>query len=232
MDISFILIEPKVPENIGAAARAIKTMGFSSLILVNPCNYKEGKARWVAHGSTDILDGAAVYSSFEDALAGFDFIIGTTSKSRISKYEYISIDRLGPFLKNRTEGYKKIALVFGREESGLSNEELRLCDMASTIPMASPFPSLNLSQAVMLYAYSLHELNEDNTATHINKSEPAALAVLKEKADRLIEGTDIEKNKALKGRMLERLARASITDIKLLHSLANALVEKYGEAVK
>ena len=66
--ISFILVEPKVPENIGAAARAIKTMGFGKLCLVNPCEYKTGKARWLAHGSNDILDDAQVFTSLEAAV--------------------------------------------------------------------------------------------------------------------------------------------------------------------
>lgn len=232
MDISFILVEPKVPENIGAAARAIKTMGFSSLVLINPCSYNEGKARWVAHGSGDVLDKAVVFSSLENALVGYDFIIGTTSKSRISKHEYIAIDQLGTFLTSRKDEYKRLALVFGSEESGLTNEELKLCDIASTVPMAAPYPSLNLSQAVMLYAFSLHESMEENTTGNKEISQTATLAVLKDKAEKLFEGTNIAKNKVLKGRMMERLSMASLTDIKLLHSLTNALIEKYGEGEK
>ncbi|MGM0665798.1 MAG: tRNA/rRNA methyltransferase [Bacteroidota bacterium] len=232
MDISFVLVEPRVPENIGAAARAIKTMGFRRLVLVNPCEYNEGKARWLAHGSGDILDEAEVFASLENALEAYDFIIGTTSKGRISKHEYIAIEQLGTFLKNREEEYKKIALVFGREESGLTNEELKLCDIASTVPMAGAFPSLNLSQAVMLYAFSLHESSEESKASHVEKQEPASLGILKEKAERLLEGTDIVKNKTLKGRIMERLSMASITDIKLLHSVTNSLMEKYEEGEK
>ena len=232
MDISFVLVEPKVPENIGAAARAIKTMGFRSLVLVNPCEYNEGKARWLAHGSGDILDEAEVFVSLENALETYDFIIGTTSKGRISNHEYIAIEQLGTFLKNRNEEFKKIALVFGREESGLTNKELKLCDLASTVPMAVAFPSLNLSQAVMLYAFSLHESGEESLGSHVEKREPATLGILKEKAERLLEGTDIEKNKTLKGRIMERLSMASITDIKLLHSVTNSLIEKYEEGKK
>lgn len=232
MDISFVLVEPKVPENIGAAARAIKTMGFSSLVLINPSSHNEGKARWVAHGSGDVLDKAAVFSSLENALLEYDFIIGTTSKSRISKHEYIAIDQLWTFLKSREEEYKRIALVFGREEYGMTNEELKLCDVASTVPLAAPYPSLNLSQAVMLYAFSLRESRAGNTAGITERSEAATLSILKAKAEKLLEGTDITKNKVLKGRMMERLSMASITDIKLLHSFTNALIEKYGEGKK
>ena len=232
MDISFILLEPRVPENIGAAARAIKTMGFSSLVLINPCSYEEGKARWLAHGSVDVLEKAVVFSSLENALEGYDFIIGTTSKNRISKHEYIPIDQLSKFLKSRKAEYKRIALVFGREESGLTNDELKLCDVASTVPMAAPYPSLNLSQAVMLYAFSLTESREENTTGNTEISQTATLAVLKDKAEKLLEGTNITKNKVLKGRMMERLSMASLTDIKLLHSLTNAIIEKYGEGEK
>jgi tRNA/rRNA methyltransferase len=80
MQIFFILVEPAVQENVGAAARAIKTMGFSRLILVNPCDYLSGPARWLAHGSGEILDNAQVFPSLKEAIVNFDFVVGTSAK--------------------------------------------------------------------------------------------------------------------------------------------------------
>lgn len=228
MYISFVLVEPKVPENIGASARAIKTMGFSKLCLVKPCEYKTGKARWLAHGSNDILDNAEVFMSLEAAVKNNDLVIGTTARRRSSKMDYLDIRKLKYFLAARRDKYKKIALVFGREESGLSNEEMALCDITSTISMAVSFPSLNLSQAVMIYAYMMRDEEPIETG-----DEPVrdyeSLSMLKNKIETLLSDTTISANKALKGRIMERLALASGKDIKLLHSITNSLINKYGE---
>ena len=89
MLIHFILVEPGLPENVGAAARALKTMGFHSLRLVNPCDHLQDRARWVAHGSTDILENARVFTSLEDAVADVDMIVGTSAKSRTVKDQSI-----------------------------------------------------------------------------------------------------------------------------------------------
>jgi len=228
--ISFVLVEPKVPENIGAAARAIKTMGFCKLCLVNPCDYITGKAQWLAHGSTDILRNAEVFTSLKAAVKKSDLVIGTTARYRSSKTEYIDLRKLKPFLEYRKDEYKKIALVFGREESGLSNDEMDLCDITSTISMAASFPSLNLSQAVMIYAYMLSEIEEplDNRDETIRDTE--SLSLIKDKIEILLSGTTISRNKALKGRIMERLAMASGKDIKLLHSVTNSLINKFGKA--
>jgi len=232
VDISFILVEPKVPENLGSAARAIKTMGFKNLSLVNPCEFNEGKARWVAHGSNDILDDAKVFNTLLDAVKEYDLVIGTTARHRVSKSEYIEISQLRTFLEARRSEYNKIAIVFGKEESGLTNEQLDLCDVTSTIPMAVNFPSLNLAQAVMLYAFILNKNLNNEETNNDQGNNSRSLSTLKEKMEKLLEGTDISRNKVLKGRIMERLALASVTDIKLLHSITNSLLNKYDKARK
>ena len=225
MRIKFILVEPKVPENIGAAARAIKTMGFSELYLVNPCEYKSGKARWLAHGSHDVIDRALTFETLAKAVEKMDIVIGTTARRRITKSEYIDIRDLNDLLTEQAGHNNTISIVFGREESGLSNEELALCDITSSISMAATYPSLNLSHAVMLYAYELGQL-----ALKQHKQREAAgtqsLSLLKAKVDELLSGTNVGKNRALKGRIMERLVMLPGKDINLVHSIANALAEK------
>ena len=82
MNISFILVEPAVPENIGAAARAIKTMGFNDLRLVNPCDHLDMRAKMLAHASHEILENAKIFTNLSDAIADLDFTIATSAKQR------------------------------------------------------------------------------------------------------------------------------------------------------
>jgi len=228
VQISFILVEPKVPENIGAAARAVKTMGYKRLVLINPCEYRTGPAQWLAHGSSDILGKAEVYGSLKEALTGTDITIGTTARYRSIKGEYTSLEDLRALLERESGNYKKVALVFGREESGLSNQEISLCDITSTIQLAAPYPSLNLSQAVMLYAYMLSGIKSpDIDMDAVREPDLQSLKLLKNKIESLLSETPVSENKALKGKIMERLALADGKDIKLFHSIANALFNKY-----
>lgn len=153
MKISFILVEPARPENIGAAARAIKTMGFQRLRLVNAEPSKE--AWWVAHESGEILDQAEHCTDLAGALADVDFSIATTARRRLQRNRYFSPRECADALHAKSASVAHAALVFGRESSGLSGAELALCDAASRIPLQVEQPSLNLAQAVMLYAWEL-----------------------------------------------------------------------------
>lgn len=153
-NIHFILVEPKTPGNIGAAARAIKTMGFSNLTLINPGDLKAPEARWMAHGAEEVLDSAGVFPSLPEALQDSHFVVATTQRVRGYHFPYYTPTELGEKLIPLSQAHR-VALVFGRESSGLTNEELRCCHAISTIPAAVNHPSLNLAQAVMVYAYEL-----------------------------------------------------------------------------
>ncbi|MFC1585271.1 TrmH family RNA methyltransferase, partial [Fibrobacterota bacterium] len=100
MNIHFVLVEPRLPENVGACARAIKTMGFSSFKLVNPCDHLQARAKWVAHGSADILEHAVVYRSLNEAVSGMDLTIAATAKPRTVKTEFYSADRVPDLINN------------------------------------------------------------------------------------------------------------------------------------
>jgi tRNA/rRNA methyltransferase len=140
MQVSFILVEPAVPENVGSAARAMKTMGFSDLVLVNPCNHLSDPARWLAHASNDILENARVFDKLEDALEDVDFSVSTTTKKRSVKFDYCTLPELPGLLQAKGTSVEKTAVVFGREESGLKNSEMKLCDFVSTVHRAhQPF---------------------------------------------------------------------------------------------
>jgi tRNA/rRNA methyltransferase len=152
-DLCFILYKPAVPGNIGASARAIKTMGFSELRLIDPADHLSDEAKMMAHGSHDILENCRVFGTYDEAVADISFVICTTAKKRSAKVDYIPAPRLAQFIAEKTAITGKIAIVFGSEESGLPNEILLKANVGVTIPMATGYPSLNLSQAVMTIAY-------------------------------------------------------------------------------
>ena len=130
-NISFVMLEPETPGNIGSAARALKTMGFANLSLVNPGDYLTDEAVWLAHASRDILEKATVYKTIQEAIADKNFVVATTQRARNFHLPYYTPVQLArkiiPLSKKNS-----IALIFGRESSGLTNTELTACDAGST----------------------------------------------------------------------------------------------------
>ena len=152
-NIRIVLVEPKVPGNVGAAARAIKNMGLSRLVLVKPWFHNHPQSRYMAHGSEDILDRAEVYDSLDTAIASSVLVAGTTQRKRHGVPVLDPRHAAADILENTKAG--PVSILFGREDRGLMNEELNCCQMVVSIPSSSAQPSLNLSQAVMVIAYEL-----------------------------------------------------------------------------
>jgi tRNA/rRNA methyltransferase len=224
MNIAFILVEPAVSENVGAAARAIKTMGFQDLRLINPCDYLNTKAKMLAHASHDILENAKVYSSLESAIADLDFVIATTAKQRWVKQDIIPSNELLDFLNEKEETISNIGIVFGREESGLTNDEINLCNRASTIPLAAPYPSINLAQSVMIFAYALSTIEHSNHQKE-EKHNPESYVSLKQKITEVLRIANITPEMLIYGRINERITDLNAGDIKLLHSITSKLLD-------
>jgi len=155
MDIVFVLVEPARGENIGAAARAIKTMGFKQLRLVRPGDMTA--AQWVAHHSNEVLEQARTFDDLGAALTDVDLSIACTARRRLQKDRYVDADQCADLIAAKGHSINRVAIVFGREASGLTGDEVALCDLASSIPLAQPQPSLNLAQAVMVYAWELRK---------------------------------------------------------------------------
>jgi tRNA/rRNA methyltransferase len=226
MELSFILVEPAVPENIGASARAIKTMGFSSLCLVNPVNHLDKKAKILAHASNDILENANVYSNFKELISEFDFLIATSSKRRRTNENYILAEDLPDFLNSKSESINRVGIVFGREESGLSNAEIKACDIITCVSLANPYPSLNLSQAVMIYAFLLSGVDKKNQQKITGEDSEASLQVLKERVNKVLDQIKIKQQHIIGPRIMERMSHLKKEDINLLHSLSNTLLDR------
>lgn len=155
--VRFILVGSESPGNIGAAARAIKTMGMRRLVLVAPaCDPLCDEARALAHNALDVLEAAARFESLAAALADTQYSIATTQRDRRLGYVSRTAAEIARDMQPLLPTHE-IALVFGRESSGLTNEELECCTTTSTIPAATRLPALNLAQAVMLYAYEFYQ---------------------------------------------------------------------------
>lgn len=152
--IAIILVEPKYAENIGAAARVALNWGISRLIVVREAMpEREKMLKMATHNASHIIDALELYPRLEDALAEFSCVVGTTARQGRTRREVGTpgqvAEKVIPFLHNN-----RVALVFGREDKGLTNEELLLCTMLSTIPTAT-FSSLNLAQAVAVHCYEI-----------------------------------------------------------------------------
>jgi len=232
MKISFILVEPAVPENIGASARAIKTMGFRDLCLVKTSSvHLDKKSKILAHGSVDVLENAEVYKDFDHMVSEFDFLIATSAKRRRTNENYIQAEELVDFLKQRERNFNRIGIVFGREESGLTNNEIRKCDLITYVPIANPYPSLNLSQAVMIYAFLMSRVlrveSEPEAESNLDKiSSDESISALKGKVKSLLKEIEIKQPHIIGPRIMERLSYLEKEDISLLHSTCNSLLEK------
>lgn len=157
-NIRTVLIEPIQAGNIGSTARALKGMGLRDLWLVNaPPHWQESsEARKFAMNSKDVLFSARETDSLEEALQDAHLIVGTTHRRRARRMSQAIAARDAAQEIVRVARSHKVALVFGREDKGISNEDLACCDIVASVPMATKNPSLNLAQAVQIFAYEVY----------------------------------------------------------------------------
>jgi len=156
-NIVVVLSRTTEPSNIGATCRAMKTMGLSQLRLVDPLNPKGRTAQALAHGALDVLENAQVFDTMDEAVADCIVVTGTTARRRqLRKAALLPPQQLARRLvEHAREG--KVALLFGTERTGLTNDEVDLCRYTSMVPTDDKQPSLNLSQAVMLYSWEIRK---------------------------------------------------------------------------
>lgn len=149
-----VLVNTSHPGNIGAAARAMLTMGLTDLVLVRPREFPHDAATARASGATQVLDGARVVGALGEAIEDCVFTLGFTARPREFAGRVAAVrEGCAEVLRHAASG--PVALVFGNEMSGLSNAELALCTMAATIPANASYASLNLAAAVQVAAYEL-----------------------------------------------------------------------------
>ena len=153
-NIRVVLINTSHPGNIGASARAMKTMGLTRLFLVEPGRYPDAEATARASGADDVLASAQVCATLDEALQGCRFVIGASARSRSIPVPLISPDRCAEMLRAESET-GEVALLFGCERSGLSNPEIDRCNYLVQIPTSIEYSSLNLAAAVQIICYEI-----------------------------------------------------------------------------
>lgn len=155
-NVTVILVEPAVAGNVGSSARAMKTMGLRDLVVVNGVKFKgEAEALKMGHGAWDLLEAAREVATWEEATAGLHWLIGTTHRKRRAQFPQTMPARDAAQKLAALSQKHRVGLVFGREESGLTDLELLRCHELTTVPSGAEHPALNLSQAVMLFSYEV-----------------------------------------------------------------------------
>lgn len=231
MDIVFILHNPENSANIGAAARAIKTMGHTHLRFVNPlADIKSPQALALAHGSQDILEQSLEFDSIEQAISDCDFIIATTTRHRRFKIDYVSSESLLEVLKSKGKAIHRVAIVFGSERSGLPDDVIRISDLVTTIPIAMTYPSLNLAQAVMIYAYILRS-SETKLQTTDFRVDQKMLSELQHRhlvsgVMNLVDLLEMPSSGVFKDHLKKALGKVPYSESSLIHELRKRIIEK------
>jgi len=229
-NVRIVLSHTSHPGNIGGAARAMKTMGLDALYLVNPKSFPDAAADARATGAQDLLERARVCTSLDEALAGTVLAVACTARSRDLAHEVLSARQVGPvLLEHALQG--PVALVFGTEMSGLTNEETGKCQVLAHIPTNPDYSSLNLAAAVQVMAYELRTALPEAAAM---EAKPRALATFEDveyfyqRLEKILVETeflDPEQPKRLMARLRRLFARARLEaqELNILQGMLTAL---------
>lgn len=154
-NIRVVLVETSHPGNIGAAARAMKNMGITNLYLVAPKQFPHDKAIWRSASAEDVVKGAVVVDTIDEALEGCQLVIGTSARERRIPWPLLTPKPCAEKAVAAANADQQVAIVFGREAHGLSNDELQKCHFHVNIPTGKDYSSLNLGMAVQVLSYEI-----------------------------------------------------------------------------
>ena len=166
-NIKIILIQTFHPGNIGAAARAMKNMGLSQLVLVNPVDFPSEEATSRAGQATDLLENAIIVESLQEAIADCSLVIATSARDRTIPLPALNAREAGEQLAQES-GKANVALVFGRERMGLHNTDIQQCHMQVNIDANPVYPVINIAQAIHILCYEIYQasINQIKVDTH------------------------------------------------------------------
>ena len=220
--VRVVLVEPKIEGNIGAVARAMRNFDVGDLVLVRPCPIGEEAQRRAMHGAS-ILKAARIVADFEEAIVDADLVVGTSGVDTESDRKFVRIAVPPEDLASRVAPMDgTLALVLGREDSGLRQEELLRCDLLVTIPASSTYPILNVSHAATIILYALFR------GAARKRTRLTASAIEKEKlhealAD-LLEATDYPGHKRARTKvMFRRLLGRAVPSAWEFHALMGVM---------
>ena len=162
--INIVLVETSHPGNIGSVARAMKTMGLSKLSLINPRKFPSGEANALSGNATDILENAQIYKTIEDAIKTSTFVYATSSRNRTIQWPTVNVEEGAELIINQTTAEKEISILFGREDRGLTNEELQLANTHIEIPANPDYPVLNLAMSAQILSYEIFKASHNTEA--------------------------------------------------------------------
>ena len=212
--IVLVLHEPQDLVNIAGTARAMMNMGLGRLRLVSPAEYDPYRITGIAHRSEPILERAEHFDDLESALADAVYVVGTSARARTAGRNYGRPADMAPDILERAR-QGTVAIVFGREDRGLSNEALDLCHAIAVIPTVERYSSLNLAQAVLVLSYELFRRTPDAARPHPRgrrATEPARRDVLEKMYAALRDGLEeIEFFKARKPESVMRTLRTILS---------------------
>ena len=154
--VKIILIETTNSGNIGSALRAMKTMNFSRLCLVRPKDFPSDEVETMAANAKDLIGQIEVVDNLDEALEGMNFIVGTSSRMRKVPWPNETLENASPRVISEVKNKTNVAILFGREDRGLTNDELQRCNLHLYIPANKDYPVLNLSMAVQVVCYQLY----------------------------------------------------------------------------
>lgn len=234
-DIDIVLINTSHPGNIGAAARAMKTMGFKQLVLVAPKCFPHAEAEALAASAVDVLQHARVVSTLDEALMGVTTVIGTSARLRDLAAPLLTARECGAWLMQNRVG--RTAVLFGEERTGLTNEALDRCHAYVCIDTADEYSSLNLAQAVQIIVYELH-LALSTAKSNIQQAQAvladdSAMEGYFQHLERVMVATEFLDPKFPK-RLLSRLrrlyhrARPEVQELNVLRGILTAVEKKIG----
>jgi len=231
--VGFVLVETSHPGNIGAAARALKTMSLTDLALVAPKDYPCAEATARAAGADDLLARAPVFNELSESLAERTLVFGTTARTRSEKWPCVTPREAAPLILAEVAKGGSVAVVFGRERSGLDNEELAHCHQLIRIPVNPSYSSLNLAAAVQVLAYELMLIQSaaDDIEVDDRKESLASMAdqdALLKQLDMIMDSTgftQVDHPGLVRFHMRRLLLRAIPTskEIKLLHGILRSI---------
>ena len=160
--INIVLVDTIHPGNIGSVARAIKTMGLKRLSLVNPRVFPSCDANALAGNATDILENATLYSSIQDAIKNSTFVYATSARDRSIQWPILNAEQASTEIVEQANSEKEISIIFGKEDRGLTNDELELANKLIEIPANPEYPVLNIAMSVQLILYEIFKASSND----------------------------------------------------------------------
>ena len=213
-NIKIILVEPSHSGNVGSTARAMLNMGLTNLCLVNPRQAINDESIAMACHATEIVKNVSIVDTLEEALVGIDYVVGTSARIRRMSLPIEPIEEVAKKCISKINSKQKVAILFGRERTGLFNEELMMSNIHAYIPTNEGYTSLNLAQAVQLVSYEIHKqflsFNNERFVPDYNHVHKQASITEKQSFYDFIESSMIESqfiDKDLPGHVMDKIKR-------------------------